>query len=499
MECVNTEHMGREKKEEQKTNECVVHVGNLPAYAPEEELYRLFASAGSIISLNKIEKERPDGTVIRFALITYLNAAEVEKAIDLLNYHVLNGKEIRVQKFLKMDKVQKQSEENLIIKGLPADIDDQSFEDTFSIFGRIVSSRISKNVLGVCVGFGFVKFESVDAARVAKEMINKCTINGEKLSASVWVPQSERTTKKGLINNTFTNVYFKDIPPSVPEEEVQKELEKIGKLTSFFSNKDEKGAPTGVYFANFSTHEEALKAIEALGSKPFPGVEYTEGMPPVVYAARAKPKIERDEEKVQDTRVIFVRNFPSGITDEEISEYFSAYGKIVSMNIVKPEAEKDKKTLSYGFITYDTNKEMKAAIEGAHDKLFKNQLLSVVESVPRSMRAVEKYHQPYQKYSGRYGTPGYSKAPSTKPGPRDTSNMGYELYELILSLAPNYKEKIEQAGFQAPVEFAMKITGMILELDEEEIKKASKLGNVLSSYVEESLDELIQAQKKEKK
>ncbi|KAI5186797.1 hypothetical protein NEIRO03_2382, partial [Nematocida sp. AWRm78] len=45
--------------------------------------------------------------------------------------------------------------------------------------------------------------------------------------------------------------------------------------------------------------------------------------------------------------------------------------------------------------------------------------------------------------------------------------------------------------------FAKKITGMILELDAEEVKRAAVLGNVLSNYVEESLEEIIRDQKRE--
>lgn len=60
---------------------------------------------------------------------------------------------------------------NLYVKNLEDDVDDEQLRTQFSRFGTIISSRVMRDVHGRSRCFGFVCFDSADAASQAqKEM-----------------------------------------------------------------------------------------------------------------------------------------------------------------------------------------------------------------------------------------------------------------------------------------------------------------------------------------
>lgn len=491
---MNVDEIQKEKREGQIGNECGIYVGDLPGTIQDEELYKLFKSVGDIYSVVLTKKEGRDGRVGAHAQILFFNQVSVKKAIEMFNYHALHGVQIRVMPLMSKDTIYSKSKEgNLIVKGLPKDMDKQTLNDTFSIFGKILSCKVHTTLSGECTGIGFVQFERPEVAAASREIINQSTLKGHKLSAEKWVASSERVTKKEEINHIFTNVYIKHVPTCLSEEAVRAEIEKLGTLTSFLAQKTPEGRLTGVVFANFSTHEEAVRAIETLHHRAFPGREGVSGEVPL-YAHRVIPKSEREpvifkkyeEEKQSGTNSIYVINLPISASNEEIQEYFAVAGKIVSMNIIREEESKR----SFGYINYENAEQSKEAIEKTNEKKFKGNVLSVAYARGKKHREIEKLTQ-HQGYGNYHPASGYIKGLHKTARQEAPPDFGVELYGLILSLAPSYREKIEQAGFRTHEEFAKKITGMILELDSDEVKKASKLGNVLSGYVEESLDVII--------
>jgi len=68
------------------------------------------------------------------------------------------------------DKVKKFT--NVYVKNLPEEFDDEKLAQLFSLHGVVVSAKVMTNEDGKFKGFGFVSFETPEAAENAVEVLN---------------------------------------------------------------------------------------------------------------------------------------------------------------------------------------------------------------------------------------------------------------------------------------------------------------------------------------
>lgn len=477
----------QDRKEGQIGPKNSIYIGDLPATITESDLYQLFSSVGQIFTIT-IPRRESYAKDRCYAYITFFDASSVERAIDNLNFYIIKGQQIRVMP-LNKEKVQGNRDANVVIKNLPKETDNQMLYDTFSRFGKISSCKVQKSTQNECTGIGYIQFEDARVAKAAIDLINKLTIGDkkQKLVAAPYVPSRERPSRKEEINRIFTNVYVKNYPESVGENELQEALEVYGELTSFWAPKSEEGKMKGFAFANYRAHENAVRAIESMHDKPFPGADTA--LP--FYIQRAKQKSEREEElsgkyvadaEQEHRKNIYITNISLETTEEKLLEIFSRYGRITSHRVERDE----KNRRGYAYICYETRDQAVDAIERANQMQLDESAVDVTFFKNKKTREIEKTAQ--QMY-GTYG--GYAHKGKKKSASSESAGSGYELYTLILSHAPSFSRKIAEAGFATDEEFAKKITGMIIDLGPEEVSNVSSVGNILSDYVKDSLDKII--------
>lgn len=177
---------------------------------------------------------------------------------------------------------------NIFIKNLDENIDNKALHDTFAAFGNILSCKVAVDNQGNSLGYGFVHYDTAEAAKAAIEGVNGMLLNDKVVFVGLHIPKRERQAKIDEIKARFTNLYIKNVPLEVDEAEFRSIFEPFGQVTSAVVSKDQDGKSKGFGFVNFEKHEDAAKAVDELHEKDY------KGQP--LYVARAQRKSEREEE-----------------------------------------------------------------------------------------------------------------------------------------------------------------------------------------------------------
>ncbi|KAG8364246.1 hypothetical protein BUALT_Bualt19G0108200 [Buddleja alternifolia] len=178
------------KQEREKANKFTnVFVKNLSESTNEEDLKITFGEFGSITSVVVIRGE--DGNSKCFGFVNFENAEDAAKSVEVLNGHIVGGKEWYVgraqkkferERMLKLRYAQITTEavesslrlNNLYVKNLEDKIDDDKLKELFSPFGEITSCKVMCDPKGISKGSGFVAFStSQEASKAISEMNGK--------------------------------------------------------------------------------------------------------------------------------------------------------------------------------------------------------------------------------------------------------------------------------------------------------------------------------------
>lgn len=190
-----------------------------------------------------------------------------ERALDTMNFDLIKGRPIRIMWSQRDPSLRKSGVGNVFIKNLDRSIDNKAMYDTFSAFGNILSCKVAQDENGSSKGYGFVHFETEEAANKSIEKVNGMLLNGKKVYVGRFIPRKEREKELGEKAKLFTNVYVKNFGEDLSEEQLRGMFEKYGKITSYkIMNKDD-GKSKGFGFVAFESPEAAEAAVEALNGK----------------------------------------------------------------------------------------------------------------------------------------------------------------------------------------------------------------------------------------
>jgi len=405
-----------------------LYVGDLDPSVQEETLNHYFKQAGPISSI-RVCRDSQTRQSLGYAYVNFHNIEDAERALNLLNYQAAVGsKPWRIMWSHRDPSIRKSGVGNIFIKNLHKDINQQQLYDLFSSFGNILSCKVAVDDTGKSKGFGFIHFETKEAAEKAIESTNSLFFENKPVYVGPFIPADKRVRNNP--DNIYTNVYIKNIPEDTSKEDFNALVSKFGNVTSIFLPTHPDGKLKGFGFANFQKHEEAENCVK--------GLDNTEFRSATLKSNRAMKRQEREEQlrrqreeskKFYEGRNLYIKNLDETYFKDEskFKEEFEKFGTIKRSKIVR---DGDSNSKGFGYVCYETKEDAKKAMEALNGHQFGNKNLYVApfqskDDRKQMLNSNRNYRGPPYYPAGfaiPYGVPPRGAYPAY---PRGTYQMGF--------------------------------------------------------------------------
>ncbi|NXL55304.1 EPAB protein, partial [Chordeiles acutipennis] len=397
-----------------------LYVGDLHPDVTEAMLYEKFSPAGPIMSI-RVCRDVATRRSLGYAYINFQQPVDAERALDTMNFEVIKGRPIRIMWSQRDPGLRKSGVGNIFIKNLDDSIDNKALYDTFSAFGNILSCKVVCDENG-SRGYGFVHFETHEAATRAIETMNGMLLNDRKVFVGHFKSRKEREAEFGARAMEFTNVYIKNFGDDMDDDRLREIFSKFGKTLSVKVMMDNTGRSKGFGFVNFEKHEEAQKARSSslpicclslkLAVADMNGKEINGRL---VYVGRAQKRLERQSElkrkfeQIKQERVsryqgvnLYVKNLDDGIDDERLRKEFSPYGTITSAKVMTEGGH----SKGFGFVCFSSPEEATKAVTEMNGRIVSTKPLYVALAQRKEERKAILTNQYMQRLATMRALPG---------------------------------------------------------------------------------------------
>ncbi|XP_077422559.1 embryonic polyadenylate-binding protein-like isoform X2 [Vanacampus margaritifer] len=360
-----------------------LYVGDLHPDVTEALLYQKFSPAGPIMSI-RVCRDIITRRSLGYAYINFQQPADAECALDTMNYDVLKGRPIRIMWSQRDPGLRKSGVGNIFIKNMDDTIDNKALYDTFSAFGNILSCKVVCDEKG-SKGYGFVHFETQEAANRAIKTMNGMLLNDRKVFVGHFKSRKDREQDSKAVK--FTNVYIKNFGEDYTDDNLKDAFAAFGKTLSVRVMKDDRGFSRGFGFVNYANHEDAQKAVDEMNGKELNGKS--------LYVGRAQKRLERQGElkrrfdQIKQDRIqryqgvnLYVKNLDDSIDDERLRKEFSPYGTITSAKVMTDGCQ----SKGFGFVCFSSPEEATKAVTEMNGRIIATKPLYVALAQRREER-----------------------------------------------------------------------------------------------------------------
>ncbi|CAL5377401.1 unnamed protein product [Camellia sinensis] len=310
----------RKNLKNKKLVDMWLYVSDLDTSVTALQLYDFCKNQTEVISV-RIERDLTTGQSLGYGYIYYANRENALRALEVLNFTPLNGTPIR--------EMCESGPGNIFIKNLDKAIDRQALHDTFSSFGNILSCRVATDPSGQSKGYGFVQYDSEEAAQKAIETLNGMLLNDKQVYVGPFLQKQER--EMALDKVKFTNVFIKNLSESTTEEDLKKIFGDFGAITSAVLMGDADG--------NSQTVKEAADKSQGLN--------------------------------------LYFKNLDDSIGDDKLKELFSRFGIITSYKVMRDPSGVSRGS---GFVAFSTPEEASRALLEMNGKMIVSKPLYVAHA-----------------------------------------------------------------------------------------------------------------------
>jgi len=194
-----------------------IYVGDLSNDVTEGLLFEIFKRVGTVSSI-RVCRDNVTKRSLGYAYVNFVNYDDARRAIDTLNNSAIKGRPCRIMWSIRDPSLRRSGVGNIFIRNLDNSIGPKELYDTFSQFGNIVSCKVSTYSNGQTKGYGYVHFENQANADQAIKIVNNRRMGDNVVYVTPFIPRPERQKR---IEQTWTNVYVKNLDVSVDENELR--------------------------------------------------------------------------------------------------------------------------------------------------------------------------------------------------------------------------------------------------------------------------------------
>ncbi|XP_058923144.1 polyadenylate-binding protein 4-like [Kogia breviceps] len=254
-------------------------IKNLDKSIDNKTLYEHFSSFGKILS-SKVMSD--DHGSRGYAFVHFQNQITADRTIQEMNGALLKDCRLFVGRFKSRKdweaELQNKASEltNEKKNNFRDDMDDERLREVFSKYGKTLSVKVMTDSSGKSKGFGFVSFDSHEAAKKAAEEINGKDINGQLLFVGRAQKKAERQAELKLMFEQLkqerfrrcrgTKLYIKNLDETIDDEKLRREFSSFGSI-SRVKVMQEEGRSKGFGLICLSSPEKATKAMTEMNGR----------------------------------------------------------------------------------------------------------------------------------------------------------------------------------------------------------------------------------------
>ncbi|GIX63119.1 polyadenylate-binding protein [Babesia caballi] len=255
-----------------------IFVKNLDKAIDTKALYDTFSHFGSILSC-KVATDSL-GNSMGYGFVHYATEDSAKEAIEKVNGMLIGNSQVSVAPFVRRTERNPTMCDvftNLYVRNFPDTWTEDDIRETFGKYGEITSMMLKSDDKGR--PFAFVNFQDTKMAKAAMEGQNGVKIEGMEEPLMV-CQHMEKAKRHAMLKaqydsssqeqrNKFmgVNLYIKNLDDSIDDAGLRDLFKQYGTVTSSKVMRDPNGVSRGFGFVCFSRPEEATKAVAGMHLK----------------------------------------------------------------------------------------------------------------------------------------------------------------------------------------------------------------------------------------